>query len=173
MEAYPRTGWNYLVIALMAGGLLLVAAYFLHTGATASAQAATPAAVAAPSPTPRSHQCTSKDVKVSFQGNFVEPETFTLCQDRGSHGHYGVTWKRADPNITSFTIQFTGVTPFVDNHGDDVSTFSMSTSGQSEEKAQTKNLGLAAGEYRYFKYHITVCKDNICEEQDPGGVIVP
>lgn len=181
METHPRAHRIYLVLALVAGGMLLAGAFFLRAGASGFAEAATPAAAAS---TPTLRPCTPvAQVTVSLDPKtgkpVAQPDTFYTCQDHPSQGvHFKVRWQK-DPhaNIDSFTVDFTNQngTPFEYNDKDQYVLHS-NPAGVALTPGHTKFLGLQSGEIRRYGYSITACSQpggQDCHTTDPGGVIQP
>jgi hypothetical protein len=181
MEKHPGTRRNHLILALVAGGMLLAGVFFLRAGASGFAEAATPAAGA---PAPPSYTCRPL-VKVLVSLNykeFVNPKNFTICQDHGPKGHYRLMWEKAPgAQFSTFSAVFTpdqdGNCPFVDAQGHDQCSFSFAQGQPSlTTPGHTKFLGLKPGQTRYFKYKVTICTDAAethCQDRDPGGIIQP
>jgi hypothetical protein len=174
METHPRAPRNHLILALLAGGMLLAGALFLRSGASAEA-------AAAPQPAAPGSPCkplVKVEVSLSYK-EFVDPKDFTICQDHGPKGHYKLIWEKASgANFATFTAEFSKSqgTPFVDQNGHDQFVFHYAPGGPPVVTGHTKNLGLKPGQTRYYKYTIKVCQDPAethCQERDPGGIIQP
>ncbi len=178
METHSKTHRNYLILALVAAGMLLVGVFSLHSGVTISAEAAAPAPRPAPPPTVRPHTCKGIErvVVSNHLDNFVDPETFTLCQG-GSRRVHMLRWEKAkDATFVTFEAKFENGTPFAKD-GVDQSDFSFGPGESFVMTPPTKDLHLSPGQAPvYFKYKVTLCYDEQktnCEDQDPGGVIQP
>jgi hypothetical protein len=179
MKAYPKIHRINLILGLIAAGALLVGMYFFLTPATSSAKEGTQGPNPSSQAKPRSHACKDEVVLVETgYMNLVEPETFTLCQGGHGNGQHSVTWRKA-PGATfvTFTVDFGKDTPLENSDQKPQSKFEIGPgSPPFVTGIARENLNIPAGSPRYYKYSVTVCRDaqeTDCEEQDPGGIIMP